>query len=188
MKCPKCGEEIANDSNFCEFCGERITTSVWQYCKSHGKTLFVIFALLFIIGFGLFALNSTDEASPQEASAGLTYEENVAWEFPIGNATYSGYVLHDPDKGKVPHTIGVAKITDGEYKGSIYDGEFNMGKMEGRAKYTLSNGDVFVGEFKDNQYDKGKYIIASSGEFFEGTFKNGEPDEGNWYNKSGDKI
>lgn len=24
MKCPKCGEEIANDSNFCEFCGAKI--------------------------------------------------------------------------------------------------------------------------------------------------------------------
>ena len=24
MKCPKCGKEIANDSNFCEFCGTQI--------------------------------------------------------------------------------------------------------------------------------------------------------------------
>ena len=24
MKCPNCGKEIANDSNFCEYCGKRI--------------------------------------------------------------------------------------------------------------------------------------------------------------------
>jgi predicted nucleic acid-binding Zn ribbon protein len=24
MKCPKCGKEIANDSVFCEYCGEQI--------------------------------------------------------------------------------------------------------------------------------------------------------------------
>lgn len=188
MKCVKCGNEIANDSLFCEYCGERIKSSVWQYCKSHVKTIFAICVLFINVGFCLLALNSIDNDSFQERSTGLTYEENVAWEFPVGNATYSGYVFHDPDKGKVPHTIGVAKITDGEYEGSIYDGEFNMGKMEGRAKYTLSNGDVFVGEFKDNQYDKGKYVITSSGEYFEGTFKNGEPDKGIWFDKDGNKY
>lgn len=24
MKCPKCGEEIANDSNYCEYCGVKL--------------------------------------------------------------------------------------------------------------------------------------------------------------------
>ena len=24
MKCPKCGKEIANDSQFCEYCGNKI--------------------------------------------------------------------------------------------------------------------------------------------------------------------
>lgn len=28
MKCPKCGKEIANDSQFCEFCGTQIDTSI----------------------------------------------------------------------------------------------------------------------------------------------------------------
>ena len=56
MKCPKCGEEIANDSNFCEYCGERITSSVQQHFKSHSKILYAICALCIIIGFGLIVM------------------------------------------------------------------------------------------------------------------------------------
>jgi len=180
MECPNCGKEIANDSQFCEYCGERISNSVWWYFKSHGKyILFGICTLLLGIGIGWYSKGN--QVVFQENA--VAYKDSLQWEFPIGSATYSGYVLNDPDSGDIPHTIGVAKITDGEYAGSVYDGQFNMGKMEGRAKYTLSNGDVFVGEFKDNQYDKGKYIIASSGDYFEGTFKNGEPDKGNWHYK-----
>lgn len=189
MKCSKCGKEIANDSVFCEYCGEQMGKSAWQYLQSHAMTLtFVTCTIVLAIIFCLYVMNTSKMVSSQSSSPDLTYAENVSWTFPIGEATYSGYVVQDPSLGNIPHTSGVAKIIDGEYAGSVYDGDFNMGKMEGRTKYTLNNGDVFVGEFKDNQYDKGKYIISSSGEYFEGTFKNGVPDKGNWYDKNGNKI
>jgi DNA-directed RNA polymerase subunit RPC12/RpoP len=28
MYCPRCGKEIANDSNFCKYCGNKVSTSV----------------------------------------------------------------------------------------------------------------------------------------------------------------
>ena len=63
MKCPKCGKEIASDSNFCEYCGIRIE-------KSHGKKIWIILVVLFVLcvmsGFGIVYncgnhLLSTDE-------------------------------------------------------------------------------------------------------------------------------
>ena len=186
MKCSKCGKEIANDSKFCEHCGAQVKVSVWEYGKSHAKALMLfICVLLLSLAIGLYVLHIDNT---REESAELTYVDDLSWDSPIGSATYTGYAVQVPDKGLVPHAKGVATITEGEYAGSVYDGDFDMGRMEGRARYTLNNGDVFVGEFKDNQYDKGKYVIVSSGEYFEGTFKNGEPDKGNWFDKNGNKI
>ena len=190
MKCPKCGKEIANDSNFCEFCGERIINPVLGSSKSNAKLkVFGICTglLLFVIGLLIWKHSYSSNSSSKEFQV-LTYVDSVEWESPIGKAIYSGYVIQVPSLGKVPHSKGIVRITEGEFAGCIYDGELDMGKMTGRAKYTLENGDVFVGEFKDGQYDKGKYVVASSGDSFEGTFKNGKPDKGNWYDKKGNKY
>ena len=43
MKCPKCGKEIANDSNFCEYCGEQMGKSEYRV---HVKWLLYV-AMLF---------------------------------------------------------------------------------------------------------------------------------------------
>ena len=187
MICPKCGKNVANDSVFCEFCGERITNSALGG-KSHKKNIiFGICALIFAIIIGSYILSYSYSISFSQKTSSLTYVDNMTWDSPIGKALYSGYVVQNLTFRKVPHTNGVAKITQGKYAGCVYEGEFNMGKMDGRAKYTLNNGDIFVGEFKDGQYHKGKYIIASSGKSFEGTFQNGQPDKGHWYDKSGNK-
>ena len=185
MKCPKCGKEIANDSNFCEYCGERIASPI-MWVKAHVKAVFGGICAVLAVIIGLFLLSHSSNRTSSE-TPDLTYIEDIVWVSPIGKAIYSGYVVQDPILGYIPHSKGVAKITEGDYSGCIYDGEFNMGKMDGRAKYTLQNGDVFVGEFKDGMYDKGKYIIAASGDSFEGTFKDGKPDKGNWYDKKGNK-
>lgn len=109
---------------------------------------------------------------------------NMYWESPLGIASYSGEVKTDSVSGKkIPNGKGVAKITAGEFKGCIYDGSFVNGNMDGKASYTLSNGDTFVGTFKNNKYHEGRYTIKRTGEYFVGTFKNGEPDRGKWHDK-----
>lgn len=116
---------------------------------------------------------------------------NMTWNSPLGKALYSGTVEPDSVHGSnklIPHGKGVAKITDGIYAGSIYDGEFNMGKFEGRTRYIQTNGDTFEGTFRNNKYSNGKYTIKSSGEFFKGSFKNGQPNNGQWYDKDGNAI
>ena len=51
MKCPKCGKEIANDSNFCEFCGTKVKQQgiqLWSRCSTWQKvtiTLLVLWSL-----------------------------------------------------------------------------------------------------------------------------------------------
>ena len=61
MKCSKCGKEIANDSNFCEYCGEKMKQSVklkvfWNYFA-------VMFTLLL---FGVFVLLSVVKGTSGE--------------------------------------------------------------------------------------------------------------------------
>ena len=43
MKCSKCGKEIANDSNYCEYCGTKVT-------KAKNKTIIWIVLVLCVIG------------------------------------------------------------------------------------------------------------------------------------------
>lgn len=52
MKCPNCGEEIANESVFCEFCGTQIVKAITSSacCKVDVKWLLYV-AMLFIYGF-----------------------------------------------------------------------------------------------------------------------------------------
>lgn len=116
---------------------------------------------------------------------------DMYWKSTLGGMSYTGEVMIDSVSGKrIPHGKGVAEITDGQYKGNIYDGEFVNGNMEGQATYTLVDGDTFVGTFKNNQYHQGRYTIKWHGDYFEGSFKNGNPDESNgvWYNNKGEKI
>ena len=51
MKCPKCGKEIANDSVFCEYCGNPIR-------KSHKKVIWITFItiLVLLIGWASFQM------------------------------------------------------------------------------------------------------------------------------------
>lgn len=108
---------------------------------------------------------------------------DMDWASPLGQAKYTGVV-----RDGVPDGKGVARIIAGDLEGSVYDGEFKQGKMDGEATYTLKNGDKFIGTFKNNEYDNGRYISSPSGDYFEGTFKNGQPDQGVWYNKNGKKL
>lgn len=34
MKCPKCGKEVAEESNFCKFCGEKISSTCKCWVKN----------------------------------------------------------------------------------------------------------------------------------------------------------
>ena len=47
MKCPKCGEEIANDSNYCEFCGVRVRKA--KRNKTYVGVLAIIATLVIIV-------------------------------------------------------------------------------------------------------------------------------------------
>lgn len=123
--------------------------------------------------------------------ASINHVEKMKWKSPLGEAVYTGDVEQDSVPGStklIPHGRGVAKITKGKYSGNVYDGDFEWGKMHGKATYTLKNGDVFVGTFVNGEYAKGRYTVKSTGQYFEGTFKNGQPDKGNIYDKNGTNI
>lgn len=114
---------------------------------------------------------------------------DLGWDSPLGFAVYSGEVMSDTLANgtikKIPNGRGVAVIKSGKFQGSIYDGEFKTGTMEGQTLYTLSNGDTFVGTFQNNEYEHGKYTDKASGEYFEGSFRNKVPYKGNWCSADG---
>ena len=58
MKCPKCGNEIANDSLFCEYCGEKI-----QEKKRHGFVTFWLWLMLLgNVASGVFNITQNNYA------------------------------------------------------------------------------------------------------------------------------
>lgn len=109
----------------------------------------------------------------------------MIWEAPFGKTRYSGEVSSDGDDEMVPNGEGYFEIISGKSKGVTYDGDFKMGKMDGKGTYTLANGDVFEGTMKNNTVYEGRYTCLDNGDYFVGRFKNGKPYEGEWYNKSG---
>ncbi|MBD5303084.1 MAG: protein kinase [Bacteroides sp.] len=117
---------------------------------------------------------------------------NMEWVSPLGDSMYSGELMNDTlSNGEVkaiPNGKGLAKIVKGNFAGAIYEGDFVMGKMEGNATYTLSNGDVFTGSFHRNQFDEGRYLDKESGEYFEGSFRDMQPYKGKWYSSNGKVI
>ncbi|MDE5848687.1 MAG: protein kinase [Muribaculaceae bacterium] len=148
-------------------------------------------SLLVLVGFvvgGVLWYNKIqgrqhfDDSDPENVTA-----KNFFVDTPLGGANYEGGVIKDPHiQGKYnPDGKGKAEIIDGEFKGCVYEGEFVDGTMEGKATYTLANGDVFEGNFKANQFSDGKYTVKENGEYFEGSFKNMEPYHGAWKDKNG---
>lgn len=119
-----------------------------------------------------------------EEAISWTGEEGMTWQSALGECHYVGE-LDDYD---LPNGKGRAVIEEGKYKGSIYDGDFVSGTMEGEAVYTCANGDVFEGTFKNNEYSEGTYRVKATGESFRGTFKNRQPAVGHWYDPSGNLI
>ena len=131
------------------------------------------------------------EPEPMPIVEPITEVRDLFWQSPLGIASYTGKIIsiNSEEEEKIPNGRGIAKISEGQYKGCVYNGDFVNGIMEGEAIYTQPNGDIFEGNFKNNTYEYGMYTIKSPGEYFEGLFDdNGQPSTGSWYDKNGNKL
>ena len=52
MKCSKCGKEIANDSNFCEYCGTKIQKNIKEPTRIIQKKSYKIAWIITVIIIG----------------------------------------------------------------------------------------------------------------------------------------
>ena len=79
MKCPNCGKEIANDSQFCEFCGTQLVSAKKgaQEASVHVRWLLFVSTLLLYL-FNVFAF---DEVFLDGASDGMYshYDTSTLW-------------------------------------------------------------------------------------------------------------
>jgi len=165
--------------------------SVTPIHKKDKRTIYIIAAIAVAVVFGLLLFLPGDPGRGTDNDSQTV--SNKEWISPLGKAVYSGEVWHNDTiiNGKtypVPNGKGVAKINKGDFSGAVYEGNFVMGKLEGNATYTLSNGDVFTGSFHRNQFDEGKYLDKESGEYFEGSFRDMQPYKGKWYSSNGKVI
>ena len=86
MKCPKCGKEIANDSNFCEFCGSPVGKNSEKNKKAR-ITLGVILVSLVGLAFLLIPhYNQTHVVAAEEPadSTVAVYSEYIDLGLPSG--------------------------------------------------------------------------------------------------------
>lgn len=163
--------------------------------KNVWKILIAVFVIAVVGGMLWWGMRDNEEKQDETIVENEAVKKETVtdmyWDSPLGIAAYTGEVMPDSVDGSdklLPDGIGIARITGGTYDGSVYDGEFIQGRMEGKTTYTMKNGDTFVGTYKDNKYEKGRYTIKETGEYFDGTFKNGNPSEGDWYDKNGNKL
>jgi len=75
MHCPRCGEEISDDTGSCEYCG-------FQYRKKnpHYRTTIISFSIIFIVGLSLFYFlrYDTDESDIMIQAAGREMEKGIS--------------------------------------------------------------------------------------------------------------
>ncbi len=145
--------------------------------------------IFFVAVLAIFVWQRRDHNADILPTAGMESVTDMAWISPLGEAVYTGKVLQDTlENGEirnVPNGQGIARVTKGDLKGSVYDGNFVNGVMEGQTKYTLANGDVFTGTFHRNQVEEGRYLSKETGEYFEGSFRDMQPYKGKWYDSNG---
>lgn len=59
--------------------------------------------------------------------------------------------------------------------GTVYDGDFKEGKMDGRGTKIYANGDQFDGKFKENvQHGQGQFFKSKTGEKVKVEFRDGK--------------
>lgn len=154
-----------------------------------GAMIFILLAL--VLNWDLLGNHTANEDSVQveDSAIALVHYQDEEISSPLGNALYTGYMssedtlITDGNTTLINDDNAVLKIVDGPYTGNVYKGPVKNGILEGKATYTLANGDVFEGEFKDNQYHKGRYTSKEDGVYFEGYFEDGLPDQtrGQWH-------
>ena len=159
---------------------------LWVGLAAGAAVVLLCLIILFIAGRGEADEEEIAEKTAIESVTDYTYHS------PLGTGKYTGpLALVETANGEpatIPDGRGKLVITEGVFKGCVYEGEFAKGLLQGEATYTLANGDTFVGTYKNNQYEKGRYTLKATGDYFEGTFKDGYPAVGGWYDKDGKLV
>ena len=87
MKCPNCGKEIANDSVFCEYCGEKVVPVAAK--KKVPLWLIIVGALIVVALIVIFCYDSSPEPQP------LPNEEALVQE--VTDSTSGASIVHSQD-------------------------------------------------------------------------------------------
>jgi len=123
MKCPNCGREIANDSNYCEYCGKKVKTS-------SKAPLRIIIVLTVIILAVVILVSLLRQGSAPKAGTTLSYTERLVSEdrydtitsyFVFNENNEVIWLMGTPQKNMFPLGFGKYKPSTGEVTFSASD-------------------------------------------------------------------
>ena len=126
MKCPNCGKEIANDSNFCEYCGTKLTKPVNRK-KVLWTILTALIALCMAGGIVKIVLNQQEKSAQNKDFTETAYGINMKmiWveggDFLMGCTTEQGDDC-DSDEKNVRYVsvdgfyIGMLEVTQSQWE------------------------------------------------------------------------
>ena len=100
MKCPKCGQEISNDSVFCEYCGTQIKKTKTQANKKLLIIALVFFVVLSVV-LGITSLVLSDEVSSWETRYIHAEEETEATLQQIYKALQRPLIITNVEMGNI---------------------------------------------------------------------------------------
>ena len=171
MKCKHCGEEIANDSNFCEFCGKKVKKKmpVWA-------VLLIVLGCVVVLGLGMVTgllisgnSDSKEKPAPDPVVDTLVeapvYEETMEAPAPVAEEPTLAAQENGKDIGKKvtePSTSQQTTTSSTTKAKVVPQGYVDLGLPSGTLWKESNEGDQGNGEIVYYDYDEAVQHFGSS--------------------------
>lgn len=163
MKCKNCGEEISNGSNFCEYCGTKVSNK-----RKNHIILWLCFAAVFVaiavVAFVHLNPNGEDEKNDKNRVINVIEEFNNAYasnDFATLSAVYANNVERFHNAYNLSNSEVVEKYKNYDTKFGVYEKHisvrWNTLQVENLPDDELSV--VFVEDYSIERVDKSKKSI-----------------------------
>jgi len=149
MKCPNCGRYIADDSNFCEFCGKKLNKSVGRNKNRSRLWIGVCAVLILIAGAILWGVVSTSQDSynyeePYYQNEIVETTEEVVEEYAYSQSEeiYCDGI-YDPDEAGHGLDIRVSSLNMNHF---LIKFSFNPVSYKGKLSWTDAQYPLIIGQ------------------------------------------
>ncbi len=163
MKCKNCGEEIANDSKFCHYCGARVTKEAKKR-----TVVWLCVAVIILIGVavvtGIIKNNHNTEIAEEDRVVNTINTLNYAYaanDFNVLAEVYAQHVDRFHDAYHLSKSTVIGKYRKYDSMFGVYGKHINV-RWNTLQMNRLSDDElsvVFVEDYTIDRYDKSKYSV-----------------------------